>query len=371
MSLAMNTTRPEARLALLDAGRFGAAAAVLVYHYFFNGIANGKLSSLSAVPGLSEVARYGYLGVEFFFLISGYVILVSARGRSARDFAVARALRLYPAFLAAMLLTALLAQAWGGTRMAVTLPQVAANLTMAAPWFGHEHVDGVYWTLAYELRFYAVVLLALLLGAGARLEGWAVAWVVAQLAAHLMGLARVPLLGGYYVFFAAGALFAALQRGALRGALAWALVGAALYLCLDMALGEARAKALATGMAFSPLVVAGAIGGFFAFFAALGQARVRALEIPGARWAGALTYPLYLVHAHVGYMLLSRFGSEEHKALAYAAVIALVLGLALVLHLGVERALAPWWRRGFERALGAPLQAVERSARRWLQPGRA
>lgn len=363
---------PQARLALLDCGRFGAAAAVLAYHYFFNGIVNGKLSSLSAMPAVSDVARYGYLGVEFFFLISGYVIVVSARGRTAHAFALSRALRLYPAFVAAMVITALLAQAWGGTRMAVTLPQFAANLTMAAPWFGEQHVDGVYWTLAYELRFYAVVLLALWLGAGPRLDTLAAGWVVLQLAAHLLDLERLPLLGGYYVFFAAGALFAALHRGdGVRGAARWVLPAAALYLCLDIALGEARAKAIETGAVFSPLVVAGAVFAFFVFFTALGDPRARALRIPGARWAGALTYPLYLVHAHVGYMLLSRFATEEHKAAAYAAVIALVVALAWLLHVGVERAMAPLWRALFERTVGAPLRALEHALQRRRQPGRA
>jgi peptidoglycan/LPS O-acetylase OafA/YrhL len=366
-----STRKADERIELLDAGRFAAALAVLVYHYFFNGIANGKLSSLTPVAGLVDAARYGCLGVEFFFLVSGYVILVSAQGRSAHAFAVARAVRLYPAFLAAMALTALVAQVWGGTRMAVTPAQFAANLTMAAPWFGQDHVDGVYWTLAYELRFYAVVLLALLLGAGPRLDRLAAGWVAAQLAAHAAGLAGLPLLGGYYVFFAAGALFAARRRGAVPGATGWALVAAALYLCSDVAVAEARAKALATGVVFSPLVVGAAVAAFFAFFAALGLPRVRALRLPGARWAGALTYPLYLVHAHIGYMLLSRFASDEHKALAYSVVIALVLALALALHLGVERALHSRWRALFERALGAPLRAIERWSRRRLRPGRA
>lgn len=351
-----------ARVALLDAARFGAAASVLGYHYLFNGIANGKLSSLALTPGWSDAARYGYLGVEFFFLVSGYVIVQSARGRSAAQFAVARALRLYPAFVAAMGFTALLAQAWGGTRMAVSLPQFAANLTMAAPWFGQPHVDGVYWTLSYELRFYAVVLAVLLLGAGAQLDRLAAGWVAAQLGAHVLGMAALPLLGGYDVFFAAGALFAARQRGGVRGPAAAALGAAALYLCLDMALGEARAKALATGAAFSPWVVGAAVALFFAFFAALGRPAVRALRLPGARLAGALSYPLYLVHAHAGYMLLSRFATEGSKAPAYAAVVLLVLALAALLHLGMERALAPWWRALFERLLGAPVSSLER----WL-----
>ena len=351
------------RMQLLDYGRFAAAAAVLAFHYFFNGIANGKLSSLGHEPVLSEVARYGYLGVNFFFLISGYVILLSARGKSAHEFAVARALRLYPAFCFAVLLTSAVALLWGGQRMSVSLSQVAANLTMAAPWFGQDYVDGVYWTLSYELRFYAAVLLALLLGAARRLEVLCGAWVGLQLLAHALGLQHLPLLGSYYVYFAAGALLAVLKNRPRPGPWLPLLLGA-LYLCASFAMEEAGERSLATGHAISPWVAAASVLGFFVFFGVLNTPQGSALRLPSARLVGGLTYPLYLIHAHVGYMLLSRFASEEHKVLAYALVIAAVLAIALYMHLVIERAMAPMWRVLFVSAVGAPLQALQHSARR-------
>ncbi|MEL7088997.1 MAG: acyltransferase family protein [Planctomycetota bacterium] len=86
------------RIQLLDYGRFGAAIAVVGYHWFFNGIHNGKIDSLELQPWAVESVKYGYLGVEFFFMISGYVIFFSAKNRSAAQFATLRATRLYPAF---------------------------------------------------------------------------------------------------------------------------------------------------------------------------------------------------------------------------------------------------------------------------------
>ncbi|WP_164654758.1 acyltransferase family protein, partial [Pseudomonas viridiflava] len=93
------------RLELLDYGRFIAAIMAVLYHYTFNGIANGKLSSLSHIPELIEFTKYGYLGVELFFMISGYVIFYSARNRSAAQFAASRAIRLYPSYWFAVLFT--------------------------------------------------------------------------------------------------------------------------------------------------------------------------------------------------------------------------------------------------------------------------
>jgi peptidoglycan/LPS O-acetylase OafA/YrhL len=338
------------RLELLDVSRFAAALAVLGFHYFFNGIANGKVASITQVPGLVDAARYGYLGVDLFFIVSGYVILRSARGKTARAFALSRALRLYPAFWVAVLVTSAFAAVWGGARMGVSAPQVLANLTMAAPVFRQDWVDGVYWTLAYELRFYAVVWLLLWLRPAARLEHWALGWVGVLLVAHFAGLQRWPLLGGYYAFFAAGCLLAVVgERWRHWHALP---LLAALALCADVAMREAHEKTLATGVVFSPIVAAVFVLLCFALFALLNTPRGAALRVPGARLLGGLSYPLYLVHAHIGYMLLSRFADEHNKALAYALVIAVVLAIAAAIHLGVERALAARWRALFTATLG-------------------
>ena len=54
------------RLALLDYGRFFAVIIVVLFHYTFNGIANGKISSISHIPSVIAFTKYGYLGVELF-----------------------------------------------------------------------------------------------------------------------------------------------------------------------------------------------------------------------------------------------------------------------------------------------------------------
>jgi peptidoglycan/LPS O-acetylase OafA/YrhL len=72
-----------------------AALAVVIFHYTFS----GRMQEPSPVsfPGLSEVSRYGYLGVDLFFMISGFVVLLSAWDRRRRDLVVSGIVRLYPA----------------------------------------------------------------------------------------------------------------------------------------------------------------------------------------------------------------------------------------------------------------------------------
>ena len=46
------------RIELLDYGRFFAALSVVAFHYFFNGIANGKVSSISHIPEVISLVKY-------------------------------------------------------------------------------------------------------------------------------------------------------------------------------------------------------------------------------------------------------------------------------------------------------------------------
>lgn len=345
------------RLALLDYGRFVAAAGVVFFHYFFNGIANGKVASLAQMPAAAGVAKYGYLGVEFFFLISGYVIFFSARAKGAAEFLVSRAVRLYPAFWCAVLLTSALALAWGGEAMAVSLPQVLANLTMVPKLLGYGPVDGVYWTLTFEWRFYLAVALILVLGLQSRLEQILLAWPAAIAAARLAGLDWLPLTHGYYAYFAAGAIFAIqAARPGWKPALMLALC---LALCLSFSTAEAARLEFSKNAAFSPAVIGAVVLALFAFFVFLNTRLGSGLRLPGSRLAGALTYPVYLIHAHIGYMLLQRFATEANKPLVYPALIAGVLAAAYLMHRLVEQRLAGGWRRLFERLVGLPVAALQ------------
>jgi hypothetical protein len=100
------TTPPASRgrVETLDLLRLFAALAVVAYHYTFRGFAADDMTWVH-VDAVVPVTKYGYLGVQLFFVISGFVIAYSAEGRNARQFFIARAARLYPGFLACMTIT--------------------------------------------------------------------------------------------------------------------------------------------------------------------------------------------------------------------------------------------------------------------------
>src|SRR5690606_38114950 len=141
------------RLALLDYARFFAALSVVLFHYFYSGINNGKVSTVDET-WFSGIASYGHFGVQFFFIISGYVIFFSLKNKGAASFMRSRLKRLYPTYWIAIIFTAFFAYLWGqGTDMSVTFKQVLVNFTMLQQFVGVQSVDGVYWTLFYEIIF--------------------------------------------------------------------------------------------------------------------------------------------------------------------------------------------------------------------------
>jgi peptidoglycan/LPS O-acetylase OafA/YrhL len=79
------TPRQPTRYYEIDLLRFLAAAAVVLYHWAYRGYHERNLSPVD-YPVLGQVCKYGYLGVELFFLISGYVILHSAQGKTLGQF---------------------------------------------------------------------------------------------------------------------------------------------------------------------------------------------------------------------------------------------------------------------------------------------
>lgn len=352
------------RLALLDYGRFFAVVIVVLFHYTFNGIANGKISSVSHIPSLAEVTKYGYLGVELFFMISGYVIFFSARHATAAKFAVSRAVRLYPAYWFAVLFTSLFALHWGGELMAVDPTQILVNLSMFQYYLGVDHVDGVYWTLVFEITFYAAIFVLLFCGLQDKLNSIIICWPILFFIGLLLNVQHMPYMGNYYYYFCAGALFAILKEKFSWPAALSLLI--CYVFCLFFSAGKAETLSAERGFEFSPVVIGVAITCFFILFAGQNTEKAQGISLPYSSLAGALTYPVYLIHAHFGYMLISRFATEENKVWVYLGTFGLVLVIAFLMHKIIEVRFSYLWKNLFNATLGRMinyLQGVSSGAR--------
>lgn len=345
------------RLELLDYGRLFAAISVVAFHYTFNGIVNGKISSISHIPSVIEITKYGYLGVELFFMISGYVIFSSARNRTAAKFAKNRAIRLYPVYWFAILFTSIFAMQWGGDLMSVYPSQIVANFSMLQSFAGIRHVDGVYWTLVYEITFYFAVFLLLFLGLQKHLHSIFIYWPVLFCMALVLEVQSFPLLGGYYYYFSAGSLFAVLAEKMDWRAVLGLLVS--YVLCVYFSAGKAYQMAESKGVEYSPLIIGLVVTFYFYLFAYQNTNQAQSLKLPMSRTAGALTYPIYLIHAHFGYMFISRFATEENKIAIYILTASIVFVVAYLMHLVVEKRLHYIWKSLFGITLEKPLSYIQ------------
>ena len=335
------------RLYELDGLRLLAALCVVLFHYTFSGWAGG--SSSVTFAGESAWSKYGYLGVDLFFAISGFVVLMSAWGRGPRDFLVSRAVRLYPAYWVGIAITALVTALFAQGLFTVSLPQIAMNLTMFQAVPNVANVDVVYWTLWTEMRFYMVIFVLTWIGITrarvvALLWGW-LALTAAVQAGVLPGVADLLVQSEFSHYFIAGmALFLIHRFGP-----DWQLV-LLMALCLGnavyRALGYADAVGTRYAVDYDPVIIITAVVVAIFLVMTLVALRVtRPLAKPWMVTAGALTYPLYLLHAHIGFIVLTRLGATVNKYVLLAGLIVMMCAAAYAVHRLVERPLAPLLKR--------------------------
>jgi peptidoglycan/LPS O-acetylase OafA/YrhL len=102
------------------------------------------------------------VGVEIFFVISGFVIANSASNSSPKEFLLGRALRLYPAVWVASTMSLLVLLFFVREKASeFIVPYIHAMLLLPKGIKG-QWLDAVYWTLAAEMAFYGLVFCTLL-----------------------------------------------------------------------------------------------------------------------------------------------------------------------------------------------------------------
>lgn len=346
------------RIEGLDILRLFAALSVVLFHYAFRGAAADDLTRVS-LPALVPVAKYGYLGVDLFFVISGFVIAWSAEGRNWLQFSVARFARIYPAFIVCMSATFLVTWLLGSPRFETSVYQWAANLLVFSPAFGEPFMDGAYWSIAYELVFYGWVALFVATGLFPRyMQLILIVWLgLSMLNEHVLdsGLLQKLLVTDHSGFFAVGVLLYLFRRGH-RGPLPWTLLALSVLVALDQVLIGAVWLREHYRIAANDAVLILSTLGAIALVAAASS--VRKMPIPAAIVAaiGGLTYPLYLLHQQAGFIIFNRL----EGALPAPAIAALTAALMIVAAWAVWRFVEPPLRRAIYRLANRPLAVVAR-----------
>ncbi len=323
--------------------RYGLAVLVLVTHLW---------------PQLARPA--GAYAVFGFYTLSGYLMAYVLRhvygtdAEGVRRFLVNRFLRIYPPYwcvMAATLLIFLVHPLTGpflnpAVRLPPDLPHWLANLVIFGldPGLLQFQLAAVRlvppaWSLHVELSFYLLMALVLV-----RREWTILLWLSLSATETLMAmLAGLPWPDRYFPLIAASlpfALGATIQllheRRQARGHGRAGAMAAALFMLHALAsrwLYGNDAAALGMGLYLSLALAAcvvwalGPLRGSTGIFARLD------------RWAGDMSYPLFLVHVITAMAISSAFGLKQGAALFFSTLVAATL-LAFALHVTLEQRIA-------------------------------
>jgi peptidoglycan/LPS O-acetylase OafA/YrhL len=271
-------------------------------------------------------------------MISGFVILMTAAGGSLRRFVISRFVRLYPAFWACCTITFAAIAMIGAPRYSASVSQYLINMTMLSGFVGVPSIDGAYWSLFVEIQFYGLVVALLLIRRIHQAEVFLACWLAAAIALEIfpVGKLRFLLIVDYAAFFIAGAAFFQIWSQGLSPRRV-ALVALSWSLAIFQSIRGLPDFEKHFNESISAYVVAGIITAYF--LAMLLVSLKRTGPLGRNRWilAGALTYPLYLLHQTIGFMIFNAAYPAINQHLLFWGTISLTLGAAFAVHHLVEK----------------------------------
>jgi len=354
------------RLLGLEAGRFAAALLVACFHFSLT------FQEFRHVSIFDMAFRAGHAGVEYFFVLSGFIIYFIhsddvGNKNKLKDFAFKRIIRLYPMYLVIFL--AMLA----GFTM---IGSLAGERSLS---FGGLILDGLLlpkngeqvvmqsWSLRHEVVFYMFFAVAIL---NKRVGiGLIVAWQLASLIVGMMypeSLPRAlkPFFYLYNIGFGLGIGAAWLthrwlpKRPWLIAAVG--LVGFFSAMFVEWLIGRNMpVPGLPLGPIASPMIYLSCSA--LIIFGVTQVERTRELPFASTlKLLGGSSYLLYLVHAAVGSVIIRLFNRPALRnidgEIVFIIMIIVSIGLAIVGHLLVEKPLIGFLRRKLIGSKGGPLK---------------
>ncbi|MEU4558229.1 acyltransferase [Actinoplanes sp. NPDC023936] len=330
------------RLAAIDGLRLFAAIMVALYHFtaYPSGVrAAWGVTPEQAFPGLHRLGQYGWLGVELFFMISGFVICMSCWGRTPGAFFRSRIVRLFPAYWAAIVITTIVVTLWPVVRERKPWNDILINFSMLQEGLGAPHVDAVYWTLWNEGLFY--LLFAFLVARGLTLKRTIIfgyGWLIASAFAESSGIpfVRTFLQPGYAPFFVAGIALYLIYRFKSDIVL-WGMFGLAFVMAQYRTSEMLRHYNQKHGLEMAQPAGALLVCGFFLVLALVALGYTSRIRWRWLTTAGALTYPFYLLHENIGWTVIYGIRDSAPRLVLLVLVIGIMLAAAFLLHRLVEK----------------------------------
>ena len=281
------------RLKSLDSLRGLAAFGVLLGHYtyvygrYFPPLKGSEFFNLEVLTR----------GVELFFILSGFVIFYSLQNEfSVINFAKKRFIRLYPTYWICIIITFATVSFFGLPRLEVSVNDMLLNFTMLQQVFYAKNVDNSYWTLVPELFFYVIMGVLFWSKLLKNIYLVSIVWLLLSLVhLHLYHIKFVGLLLNldYIQYFISGIMFYKL-RNDKSDYKAWSI--------LFIAFLFSMIRVENNNVLFTLNIPSIVIYGLFLLFI---FEKLKILEIKPLLFLGKISYALYLIHQHIGYVIIN------------------------------------------------------------------
>ncbi|WP_171686575.1 acyltransferase family protein [Paenibacillus planticolens] len=274
--------------------------------------------------------KYGSLGVQLFFMISGFVIYMTIiKSTSLKEFIIKRSIRLYPAYITSVIITFLVTTIADLKPLTVGFVDFLINLTMVygvIP-FGIKAVDGVYWSLFIEISFYIICGFLLSIGLINRpiINSFVALILIFTIKILFLNHLLHPILGDLGIvnftnLFIAGIMFFVLKNSKNK------VCHLIMLLCL---LFEFCFKGTVAGLF---------VAAFCLVFYALIYNKLGFINKPFITYLGTISYSLYLIHSYIGYIIINQLEKNGFTNELFIIVPLLVsVGLAHVITFHIEK----------------------------------
>ena len=332
------------RIDLLDAFRTIAVLWVAVFHfgYYWTSVGPGAaLLPYDAALAWIPLSSVGVLGVSLFFMISGYVIALTLQStRDLQTFLVKRIARLWPALLVCGTLTFVTTTLIGPPHLQRSLSEALISMLFLPPQHvglligqdGWQWLDGAYWSLWVEVKFYVIIGALYYLFPKRWFEAWltfamfafGVSIVNVHVSSPFADMADGLLFGAHIPFFTIGMAASRYKRGK-AGTLDAIAVGAVLTIALFNLFSPNVDQPVTPSLIVGHAVVFGLFAGFVWH-----ADRLAWLERKWMLRVGRASYSFYLLHQVVGISLLVAIGSIAGPGTSLIALPFTVAGLLYV-----------------------------------------
>jgi peptidoglycan/LPS O-acetylase OafA/YrhL len=339
----------DGKLAFVHGARGIAALSVALFHCYDSTPVADRVAE--EFPSTADgIVRLGFLGVDLFFVISGFVISLTLYQRLLKvsdwgRFFLRRQLRLDPPYWTAIAIAITSALVINHLRPGTNAPvpgvtDVLAHLFYLQGFLGIKQIVGIFWTLCFEIQFYLFFGACMLFLNRSALSGRAFGWVMLPL--FILSIATfwdlVPEVPGLFVtrwfeFFAGVVVFLSWRRE---------ISGLQVAIYLTLLLAAAAFIPLPDDNLIARVTTVTVLLIALLFLLAVQGTGIKTwLGGPVLRYLGNISYSFYLTHALVGIRLLKIVVRDNdsifHTWVLYAVGVLVSMAAADLLYRLVER----------------------------------